>query len=478
MLEYQASDRFETLRAAHQRVGRRFVPTLMAQVEWPRTRLDRHRQDALRALLIAALRGSAFHRDRLAGLDPTRFRLEDLPSLPTMTKADLNGNFDAVAADPRITRERCEDHLASGRVYLDNRFVVMASGGTSGVRAIAVSEWEEFARGWASVMRGVMRWVTRTRAPHVPPALVRVLLRGALLIQRSPPPVAVIGASPGPHGSYFVGRIFGRGGADFSVADPLNEIVAGLNATMPRMLICYASFIPHLLEEARAGRLRIRPMLLVAVAEPFLPEHEQAVAETWECSVMSSYAATEVGPLGGGSGFDPGMLLNDDLAIVEPVDASGQPVSPGRQADKLFVTPLYQRALPVIRYELTDQLTVLDEPASCGSSFTRTSNVVGRLDDHFAYDGIAVHPHVFRTVLGRERAISEYQVAQTPHGAVIRIVALGHVDRSGLQQSLCEHLARLGLQEPDISVQQVASIERAKDSSKLKRFLPLSAAGL
>jgi hypothetical protein len=43
-----------------------------------------------------------------------------------------------------------------------------------------------------------------------------------------------------------------------------------------------------------------------------------------------------------------------------------------------------------------------------------------RLDDEFAYDdGMRAHPHVLRSVLVREPAVTEYQVYQTADGAEI-----------------------------------------------------------
>jgi len=449
----------ESLRHADRRRAETLLTELLDQVEWSRDRLEAHRQRELRALLVHAVERSPFHRERLSGIDPAGFRLEDLPSLPAMTKDDLMGSFDAVAADPRITRERCEAHVASGAPYMDGEFLVFASGGTSGRRALGVAEREEAARGWSSILRFPLRWARRTRAFGAPPSM------------------ALIGAGPGPHASHVLGRIFAGpgGGPRLSVLQPLHEIVAALNAAQPDQILVYASFVPRLLEEARARRLRVRPKLLIPVAEPFLPEHEQAVAEVWACGVITSWAATETGILGGGSGFDPGMLLYDDFTIVEPVDAGGRPVSPGEPADKLLVTPLYRRALPVIRYELTDQLTVMGDAASCGTSFTRTTNVVGRLDDQFVYaTGATVHPHVFRTELGRQPRISEYQVVQTEAGAEVRVVTVADIDADELSRRLAGRLERLGLPGSVVRVVRTEALERPRGSGKLQRFVPLA----
>ena len=455
----------------------RRLPQLLARIDWPRKRLDAHRLQMLREVLSHAIRQSPWHRERLGDIDPATFRLKDLPSLPTMTKQDLMGGFDHISTDPRITLERCEEHIETGELLLDGDLVVVASGGSSGVRAVNVERIGPLAEAWMGGMpRFVMRWGMRTRGipRRVVPWAARIR-RGA-----GPPAIAGIGAPPGPHASSLFSRLFagaGRGG--FSVLDPLHEIVAGLNELRPTHLVAYASFLPRLLEQARQGRLHIRPRVVSPVAEPLLPEHEQAVEEAWGSTVISIWGATEAGPLGVGSGFESGMLLLDDVQIVEPVDAEGCPVQAGRRADKIFVTPLRCAALPIIRYEITDQLTVLAEPAACGSSFTRIANVEGRLDDEFVYQGgVAVDRRLFSAVLGQRRSITEYQVEQTTHGATIRTVlaeGAAELDRDRVIEEIRDHLATAGLRDAEISLEDVSKIPRHTHSLKLRRFVPLSA---
>lgn len=441
--------------------AQRLIPELMARIDWPRQRLDEHRERSLRAALGYAFEHSGWHRERLGGIDLGTFRIEDIPSLPTMTKADLMSAFDRISTDARVTLERCSEHVERGDLLMDGAFAVFVSGGTSGVRAVGVERLDALAEAWASAMpRFVRRWAARTGA-----------FAGA-------PSTAGVGAAPGPHASHILGRLFGgEGRAGFSVVDPMDAIVDGLNRHRPDHLVVYASFVPRLLDEARKGRLLIRPKLLSPVAEPLLSEHEEAVAEVWGSTIITTWGATEVTGLAASSGFEPGMLLLDDLQVVEPVDAEGRPVPPGQRADKVLVTPLRSRVLPLIRYEITDQLTVLDEPAACGSSFTRVSNVEGRLDEGFVYEGdVAVHPHVFRTVMGRHRAITEYQVAQTERGATVRVVlatGAGDLDRNRIIQELRDLLTPQGLRDAAITVDVVVEIPRSVNSQKLRRFVPL-----
>ena len=116
-----------------------------------------------------------------------------------------------------------------------------------------------------------------------------------------------------------------------------------------------------------------------------------------------------------------GIHLSDDLFVIEPVDAAGEPVPPGQRATRVLLTNLYNSVQPLIRYELTDEVTVLDGPCPCGSTLLRIDDIQGRLDDAFTYPGgPTVHPFTFRSVLGRERDVVEYQVRQTATGADVR----------------------------------------------------------
>jgi hypothetical protein len=67
------------------------------------------REHRRRILLTTAKARSPWHRERLRDVDAATFTEADLPSLPTMTKADLMDNFEAVVTDPRLTRDLVDD---------------------------------------------------------------------------------------------------------------------------------------------------------------------------------------------------------------------------------------------------------------------------------------------------------------------------------------------------------------------------------
>jgi hypothetical protein len=84
-----------------------------------------------------------------------------------------------------------------------------------------------------------------------------------------------------------------------------------------------------------------------------------------------------------------------------------------------------------------------------------------------------VHPHVFRSRLGREASIVEYQVRQTECGADIAIRAIGPVDLDDVRDGIVEDLSRLGLSSPRVTVELRHAIDRGT-AGKLKRFVPLA----
>ena len=58
-------------------------------------------------------------------------------------------------------------------------------------------------------------------------------------------------------------------------------------------------------------------------------------------------------------------------------------------------SPTSNTLQPLIRYEITDQVVLLNQACSCGSAHRRVADIQGRLDDEFAYDdGMRVHPRM------------------------------------------------------------------------------------
>jgi len=116
-----------------------------------------------------------------------------------------------------------------------------------------------------------------------------------------------------------------------------------------------------------------------------------------------------------------------------------------------------------------------DRLCSCGAAFPLIKAVQGRSDDIFIYPGdVRIHPLVFRTPLGHNSAIEQYQVHQTERGARIGVIATGPIDTAALTKELVDALAKAGLADAEIEIDLVDTLERHKETGKLRRFIPLA----
>jgi phenylacetate-coenzyme A ligase PaaK-like adenylate-forming protein len=452
---------YEALRRRHVADARARVPEFLARADWPAERLAAHRQAALRRIIAAARAHSPWHGRRLAGVDPDTIDEAALAGFPVMTKDDLMGHFDEIVTDKRLTLRMVDSHLEglTSDAYLLGRYHAVASGGSTGRRGVFVYDWDDWTLCYLATVRPLLRAcaaeaaedgrppvmvaVSAANASHVTGALFQTFSDAALTVHRLP------------------------------VTRPRDEIVAGLNTLQPTILGGYPSALYPLTADAAAGRLRIRPRLVVTGSEPLLPEIRAGLTEAWGVPVLNRWGASEGGILAASCHRGGGMHLTEDLVIIEPVDGAGAPVPPGTRSAKVLLTSLTNTTLPLIRYELTDEVVTLDRPCACGSAFGGIDDIHGRLDDTFHFNGVAVHPHVFRSPLGRRRNIVEYQVRQTPLGAVVAVRCGGPVDLETLRDDIAVALEQLGVPAPQIVVRAVDQLER-QPTGKLRRFLPLS----
>ena len=433
-------------------------PAFVDRTTWSEERLRLEREERLRVLIKLAKERSPWHRSRLALIDPESFSEADLRRIPPMTKADLMENFDAILTDQRLSRELAETHLSAltEDAYLLDEFHVVASGGSSGARGVFVydrSAWTIFA---------LTLWRFRLRHERSDPLLGPGAVRAALA------------AGKASHISYALPRTFREvtNATPIPAALPVPEIVSRLNALRPPILVGYPSVLYALAHEALAGRLVVAPRMIGSNSEPLLPEMRAAMEQAWQCPILNAWGASE-GVAAGACGQGPGLHLVEDVCIFELMNEDGEPVEPGARAAKIYVTNLYNTSQPLIRYELTDEVLLIDGTCPCGSGMRRIDDVQGRSDDVFRYPGnVMVHPLVFRSPLGSQRNILEYQVRQTLAGAEVELCVQGDVDAAALTKSLELSLRAAGVREPEVAVHLVASLDR-QQVGKLKRFIAL-----
>jgi phenylacetate-CoA ligase len=451
---------YETQRQEHQERAMALAPEMIDRLGWPAYALAARRVRLLRELVRHAITASSWHRERFVGVDPDQLDEMSLRELPPMTKSELMANFDQIVTDHRLSLDLVNEHLETVTTgsYLLDQYTAITSGGSTGERGVFVYDRDGWASFWLSAFR--YQLITKWADPE---------------LSSRPVVIAWVAAAHFTHATAALSRTFASPefvSVRFPVTLATENMVAGLNVAQPDFLVAYPSALHVLSVEARAGRLRIAPHQVLSCSEPLLPEIRAAAEEAWGVRVGNIWGMSE----GGCAGIpcDQGrMHLGEDLVIVEPVDEQGRPVAPGERAAKVYLTNLFNPVLPLIRYEITDEVTILTEPCPCGSAHRCVADIQGRLDDVFVYDGRPVHPHVFRSALGRRAGVVEYQVRQTPRGARIAVRCSAPVDLDGLRGEIALTLASLGLSRPIVEIEAVERLARDPGPAKLRRFVPL-----
>jgi phenylacetate-coenzyme A ligase PaaK-like adenylate-forming protein len=447
---------FAPLRDRMQAELMRRAPDHLARLDWSREQIAARQREGLRALLAHAREHSPFHARRLRSVDPSHFELEDLATLPVMTKAELMDEFDDVLTDRRLSLALAEQALAvtkSEPQPLFGEFVCLSSGGSSGRRAVYVHDFEAKAEFTSSINRHPMRRVLREGGP--PPGGITVAMVAAASA------VHATGAGP----AWTAGGVMRF--VPVPVTLPLAEIVERLNALQPDGLFGYPSVLARLAAEQRAGRLHVKPMGITCSSENLLPEWRAAISAAFGAPLLDTFGSTE-GLVGVTEPDEEVFSFNSDVCIVELVDERGEPVPDGVPAARILVTNLSNRTQPLIRYEIGDRF--VRQPAASDHGHLRAT-VEGRADEMLRCGETAIHPLVVRSVLVKTPAVGDYQVRQTARGIDVRVLPAGTLDVERLRRELRAALAAAGLADPEVAVRSVPALERHPETGKLRRFV-------
>jgi phenylacetate-CoA ligase len=180
---------------------------------------------------------------------------------------------------------------------------------------------------------------------------------------------------------------------------------------------------------------------------------------------VDHYAASETAGIASECEARRGMHLYEDLLIIEVVDADNHAVPAGVFGERLLVTVLFGRTLPLIRYALHDSVRLAEGRCPCGRPYRLLDRVAGRSEETVSLPGpggrsVAVHPVVIHGVMDALR-VAGWQVLASPGRLTVRLT--GPADSAmdaRVAAALRAALARLRVADPDVEIERVASIDR------------------
>lgn len=443
--------------------------------------LRQRREVRLARLLQHARAHSPFYRELHRGVvggrgvagAPAGVTLADLP---VVTKADLMAGFDDWVADPALTLARLEEFVAdptrAGQPITGGAFVCRSSG-TTGVPGLFVHD-----RAAADTYLAII--AMRAARPWLRPSTWPTLARRGLRM------VAVVGTGGHYAGAGWLERarlgsaVAARAITVLPAQLPLTQLREAVARVDPTVLAGYPSALALLAGEHEAGRLRVRPTLVVGSGESWPEADRRRASAVFGCPVREAFAASEC--MFCAFSCPQGWLhVSSDWVILEPVDARGRPTPPGRASHTVLLTNLANRAQPLIRYDLGDATTMRPDPCPCGSPLP-AMRVAGRSADvlHLTRadgTGVQILPLALGAVGESVPGIRRLQVLQRSTTALdVRWDCAIGVDRADagrrLAATLAAHLAEHGL--PGVRVRADEEPPRADArSGKVRQVIPL-----
>jgi phenylacetate-CoA ligase len=330
-------------------------------------------------------------------------------SFPVLTKQMLMEHFNDIATTPAITKEGIADFLSRSNDPFDRykgRFIVLHTSGSSGEIGYFIYSQNDWARGYAQFSR-LHTFAFRKRT------------------------AAYLGATRG----HFAGvtqfltcrhsllKLLYRA-ETFEINSPLQPILDRLNALQPDIMSGYPSGLLVLAQKQLAGDLRIAPSSAYSGGEPLNPDTRKVIEKALTVPLKDLYDSTEHMLMAIEHPHHDGMYLLEDDLIFE------------LHPDHTCVTNLFNRTLPLIRYQMEDVLQPIAD-ADWHLPYTRINNLIGRIEQ----------PLVFTNRHGREDFISPIIIVEF-HAGKLRRFQVRLLSRSSFLFRVCLEKG-LGQEEKD-----------------------------
>jgi phenylacetate-CoA ligase len=208
-------------------------------------------------------------------------------------------------------------------------------------------------------------------------------------------------------------------------------------------LIGYPSSLYTLAKYCKKHNLEeLRPKAVITTAETLLDHQRDLMEKAFQCEVFDQYGSTEMVHFV--SQCEHGSYhIHPEHGYIEVLDHKGERALPGI-AGTAVCTGFVNMAMPLIRYNLGDQIVIEDKKCACGRAFPVVKQIIGRMDDIImSPDGrpLGRLDPVFKGLSG----IYETQIIQSDiHSLNIKMVVDPAFSEQNMQEFLYELRKRIG----------------------------------
>lgn len=438
------------------------MPEHVQRLSWTHEQVREHQTKRLRELLRVAKEKTKYYGEILGDIDVDTFEIDDLATLAPHDKIAHMDRWDDFVTTTELSYEVAESHMEdirSGRTdnpFYKEKYLFVATGGSTGKRGLFV--WDmEFIR---QIICYTYRYIVNDEQRNG---------------YNGPFRLATVEAPTLLHGSpYVFPSKFLPDMELLSLAstDPIPKVCEKLNEYNPTHLMAYASSVAELASAQLKGELNIKPRWVCTNSGPQDEDIRSRSMRAWGVKASNSWGCCEIGQMGIETETSPGMVICEDGAIFEVVDKNNQPVSNVEDAAKVLATNLTNFTMPMIRYEV-DDIIEIGPPLPEYPGYKTVTRILGKATFWFEYGSVRVHPTAFSNILEEEREVEEFQVAQTPQGAHIKLVCSGEPDVAEIKDTILDNLAKYGLTDAKVDLEVVDSLPHHPETGKIKRFIPL-----
>lgn len=226
-----------------------------------------------------------------------------------------------------------------------------------------------------------------------------------------------------------------------SVEDPVDVVIARLNARRPEVIISYGSYLELLFRLLGGGGVQFHLPQVVCYRSDAMTDGGKHLIEGSGVAVVSHYNAVEAFKIGFTCEERTGFHLHEDLTYVKIVDSSGRRLPPDEKGE-VIISNLVNRGTVLLNYRLGDIAALSHEPCPCGRTFIMLSDLEGRVEDilHLP-DGSFVHPRLVWKLFKHRAGVLRYQLIQ--HALDTFELRLTTIDRSAFDRVIGEVIADL-----------------------------------
>ncbi len=318
--------------------------------------------EKLRKLLRFAWEHSAYYRAAFEKAGITEEQLDTLPlsCFPTIEKQMLLEHFDELVTVPDLKQENLREFdagEAADRKPYQGKYHVVHSSGSTGKPGYFVYDEDAWSQMLLGIIRAALWGMTM-------PQILRLLMKR--------PRIVYIAATDGRYGGAMaVGDGIDGVGASQLYLDikmPITEWISQLKEFRPNIVIGYPSAIKILAQLMENGEVSLDAERVISCGEPLGTSLRTYLEKIFRTQVVNFYGSSESLALGVETNPKDGMLLFDDMNVIEVENGV------------MYLTCLYNYAQPLIRYRLSDRLT-LKAPEGGELPFTRAVGLLGRNED-------------------------------------------------------------------------------------------------